>query len=166
MSIFYIRVWVPKPYEATTRIIELLMDIHTTSREDSVNVGALAQNTVKTRTNALRTLPFHTSPLTLNVTSLSSSPEPTKVKPLLNTDTPLCPQGQLACGNGVCLSQASFCDGIFDCEDNSDENACSEYIQSHHHSHCNTTTAYPHHNHTHNHCHYHYHHHTLDNNHH
>ncbi|KAK8406787.1 hypothetical protein O3P69_007383 [Scylla paramamosain] len=51
--------------------------------------------------------------------------KPTKVKPLFNTDEPLCPQGQLACGDGVCLPQALFCDGNFDCDDDSDENACS-----------------------------------------
>ncbi|XP_071519198.1 chitin deacetylase 1-like [Panulirus ornatus] len=51
--------------------------------------------------------------------------KPPKVKPLLDTDEPLCPEGQLACGDGVCIAQDLFCDGNFDCGDESDENACS-----------------------------------------
>jgi len=46
------------------------------------------------------------------------------VKPKLNTDTPLCPQDQLACGNSVCIDRALFCNGEPNCEDGSDENAC------------------------------------------
>jgi len=47
-----------------------------------------------------------------------------KIKPLLHTDTPLCPNEQLACGNSVCIDRALFCNGEPNCEDGSDENAC------------------------------------------
>ncbi|XP_037081664.1 chitin deacetylase 1-like isoform X2 [Pollicipes pollicipes] len=50
--------------------------------------------------------------------------KPKKVLPLLKTDEPLCPTGQLACGNSECLDRELFCDGNLDCTDDSDENAC------------------------------------------
>jgi len=47
-----------------------------------------------------------------------------KVKPLLVTDEPLCEAGHLACGDGTCKKKELFCDGVEDCTDGSDENAC------------------------------------------
>ena len=45
-------------------------------------------------------------------------------KPLLNTDEPICPVGETACGTGVCLPTELFCDGHTDCSDGSDEGWC------------------------------------------
>ncbi|XP_068231479.1 chitin deacetylase 1 [Palaemon carinicauda] len=59
-----------------------------------------------------------------NVRNCDQLEKPLKIKPLLNTDNPICPQGQLACGDGVCLPKPLFCDGKHDCDDESDENAC------------------------------------------
>ncbi|GBP21488.1 hypothetical protein EVAR_12089_1 [Eumeta japonica] len=47
-----------------------------------------------------------------------------KVKPLLYTDEPLCQDGSLACGDGVCVERGLFCNGEKDCADGSDENSC------------------------------------------
>lgn len=49
-----------------------------------------------------------------------------KVKPLLHTDEPLCQEGNLACGDGVCIERGLFCNGEKDCSDGSDENSCGE----------------------------------------
>ena len=51
--------------------------------------------------------------------------------PLLQTDEPLCPEGQLACGSGDCIDSYLFCDGQPDCADKSDENACGEWHRPH-----------------------------------
>lgn len=50
--------------------------------------------------------------------------KPKKVLPLLVTDEPLCPENQLACGSGQCMERTLFCDGEYNCDDQSDENAC------------------------------------------
>lgn len=53
---------------------------------------------------------------------------PHKAVPQLVTEEPLCEPGKLACGNGQCLEKILFCNGIPDCTDESDENACSEFV--------------------------------------
>ncbi len=52
--------------------------------------------------------------------------EPRKVMPILKTDEPICPEKQLACGNGECIAKELFCNDKPDCKDESDENACSK----------------------------------------
>jgi len=51
--------------------------------------------------------------------------KPRKVRPNFNTDTPVCPSGELQCGSGDCLPKEVFCDRNIDCPDGSDEVACS-----------------------------------------
>jgi len=50
--------------------------------------------------------------------------KPRKALPKFKTDEPVCPDGELQCGNGQCLAKALFCDEQVDCQDGSDENAC------------------------------------------
>jgi len=50
--------------------------------------------------------------------------KPRLVKPNLSTEEPVCPDGQLQCGNGECIAKNLFCDKKPDCADGSDENAC------------------------------------------
>ncbi|KAH9396989.1 hypothetical protein TYRP_003291 [Tyrophagus putrescentiae] len=45
-------------------------------------------------------------------------------KPLLSTEEPICPTGQLACANRKCINRDLFCDGQKDCDDYSDESYC------------------------------------------
>ena len=49
-----------------------------------------------------------------------------KVKPLLVTDEPICDENFLACGDGNCKERGLFCNGVEDCADGSDENACGK----------------------------------------
>jgi len=51
--------------------------------------------------------------------------KPRLVKPNLYTAEPVCPDGQLQCGNGNCIDKIKFCDKVPDCSDGSDENACT-----------------------------------------
>lgn len=51
--------------------------------------------------------------------------EAKRAQPNLKTDEPVCPDGQLQCGNGECIAKALFCDETPDCSDGSDENACT-----------------------------------------
>ncbi|KPJ15180.1 hypothetical protein RR48_09207 [Papilio machaon] len=51
--------------------------------------------------------------------------KPRKILPILKTDEPICPEGNLACGSGDCIEKALFCNGKPDCKDESDENACT-----------------------------------------
>lgn len=45
-------------------------------------------------------------------------------RPLLSTETPICPPDQLACADRKCLNKELFCDGSIDCADASDESWC------------------------------------------
>jgi hypothetical protein len=49
-----------------------------------------------------------------------------KVKPLLNTEEPICQENYLACGDGNCIERGLFCNGAKDCSDGSDENSCGK----------------------------------------
>jgi len=51
--------------------------------------------------------------------------KPRLVKPNFNTQEPVCPDGELQCGNGECIGKELFCDKKPDCGDGSDENACT-----------------------------------------
>lgn len=63
-----------------------------------------------------------------NCAQMRRTPKP---RPLLVTPTPICEADELACGNGVCMKKELFCDGIFHCEDHSDEESCDLYSSPH-----------------------------------
>merc|ERR1712165_273835 len=51
---------------------------------------------------------------------------PRIARPNFATDEPVCPDEQLQCGDGECISKEFFCDGNpGDCKDGSDETACT-----------------------------------------
>ena len=50
--------------------------------------------------------------------------KPRLAKPNFKTQEPVCPVGQLQCGDGECMDKALFCDKRIDCKDGSDENLC------------------------------------------
>lgn len=60
----------------------------------------------------------------IKVNNCDQLSKPRLVKPILNTDEPTCPEGQLQCGSTECIDKILFCDGNSDCSDGSDENAC------------------------------------------
>jgi len=47
-----------------------------------------------------------------------------KPLPLLHTETAICEPNHLACADGNCIERGLFCNGVPDCQDGSDENAC------------------------------------------
>ena len=62
-----------------------------------------------------------------NVFNCDQTAREVKVKPLVVTDEPICTvAGELACGDASCIKKELFCDGIEQCSDGSDENACGE----------------------------------------
>ncbi|XP_074602962.1 chitin and LDLR binding deacetylase 3 [Brevipalpus obovatus] len=57
-------------------------------------------------------------------TNCEKSHDASTPRPLLSTESPICPEGQLACANRKCLNRDLFCDGTVDCDDASDESYC------------------------------------------
>ncbi|XP_065226843.1 chitin deacetylase 1-like isoform X1 [Planococcus citri] len=51
--------------------------------------------------------------------------KPRKIMPILKTDEPICAEKHLACGNRECIAKELFCNDKPDCQDESDENACT-----------------------------------------
>ena len=54
--------------------------------------------------------------------------ESTTPKPLLSTEEPMCNFGEYACADRTCLPSELFCDGEVDCDDQSDEGWCGEFL--------------------------------------
>lgn len=60
----------------------------------------------------------------LKVSNCDKSHDGSTPRPLLVTEEPICPAGQLACADRKCLNKELFCDGQVDCLDHSDESYC------------------------------------------
>uniref|UniRef100_A0A1B0FC31 Chitin-binding type-2 domain-containing protein n=1 Tax=Glossina morsitans morsitans TaxID=37546 RepID=A0A1B0FC31_GLOMM len=48
------------------------------------------------------------------VNNCNEKEKPRKVKPILKTDEPICPEGKLSCGDGECLEKELFCNAVDD----------------------------------------------------
>jgi hypothetical protein len=87
--------------------------------------GTIRLATVKCPNSLAFDLDLQTCNWKRHVDNCDRLSKPRKVKPLFRTSEPQCPDGELQCGNGECMSRSLFCDGQADCTDGSDENSCS-----------------------------------------
>ena len=87
--------------------------------------GVIRLATVKCPNSLAFDLGLQTCDWKANVKNCDQLSKPRLAKPNFSTQEPVCPDGQLQCGDGACMDVALFCDGQADCADGSDENACS-----------------------------------------